>query len=43
MYLLGYADGSPLLEIAEKIGAPAWELGDTVEKLVSHGLLSLES
>lgn len=43
MNLLGYADGSPLLEIAEKIGAPAWELGDTVEKLVSHGLLSLES
>jgi aminopeptidase-like protein len=40
--LLAYADGSPLLEIAEKIGAPAWELGDTVEMLVTHGLLSLD-
>jgi len=43
MNLLAYADGSPLLDIAEKIGVPAWELSDTVEKLVSHGLLSSEN
>ena len=40
--LLAYADGSFLLDIAETIGVPAWELADVAKILVTHGLLSIE-
>ncbi|MDG1203244.1 MAG: DUF4910 domain-containing protein [SAR86 cluster bacterium] len=41
MDFITYADGKiDLLEIAEKINAPVWELYEIVEKLVQHGLIS---
>ena len=40
MDFITYADGKiDLLEIAEKINAPVWELYEIVEKLVQHGLI----
>ena len=42
MDFITYADGKiDLLEIAEKINAPVWELYEIVEKLVQHGLISV--
>jgi len=41
MDFITYADGKiDLLEIAEKINAPVWELYEIVETLVQHGLIS---
>ena len=40
MNILAYADGGSLLEIAENINAPAWELGEIISKLVEHNLLT---
>jgi aminopeptidase-like protein len=41
MDFITYADGSiDLLEIAEKINIPIWELYEIVEILVDHGLIS---
>ena len=38
--LLAYSDGSiDLIEIAEKIDTPIWELYEMLQKLISHGLL----
>ena len=43
MNLLAYADGSrTLLEIADLIGEPVWELRPVCERLVSHGLLAVQ-
>lgn len=40
MNLLAYCDGSEdLLAVAERIGQPLWQLGDTIEALKTHGLL----
>ncbi|MEL4178524.1 DUF4910 domain-containing protein [Roseateles sp. PN1] len=40
MNLLAYCDGSEsLLEVAERIGRPIWELGPVVSQLKQHGLL----
>ena len=40
MNLIVYADGKrTLLEIAEKIGTPAWELTPIIEELKREGLL----
>ena len=40
MDLLTYSDGAmDLIEIAEKIGVPIWELYEIVNSLVAHGLL----
>jgi aminopeptidase-like protein len=40
MHLLAYADGNrSLLEIAEKIGEPMWELIPIAERLLAEGLL----
>ena len=42
MNLITWSDGSrSLLEIAELCSAPIWDLYDSVEKLVKHGLLQL--
>ena len=39
--LLSFCDGEhSLLDIAEKINVPAWELYELVEKLISHDLIS---
>jgi aminopeptidase-like protein len=44
MNLLAYADGSlSLLEIAERIGEPMWELLPIVDRLAESGLLSSNS
>ena len=44
MNLIAYCDGAhSLLEIAEKIGAPMWELIPIAEKLKEHGLLAARS
>ena len=44
MNLLAYADGQrTLLEIAEKIESPMWELVPIVEQLLEHQLLELSS
>ena len=40
MNILSYADGRSLLEIAEKINAPVWELGEVITKLLEHNLLT---
>ncbi len=41
MDFITYADGKiDLLEIAEKINVPVWDLYEIVEKLVQHGLIS---
>ena len=41
MDFITYADGTiDLLEIAEKINIPIWELYEIVEILVDHGLIS---
>jgi len=38
--LLAYSDGSiDLIEIAEKIDTPIWELYEMLQQLISHGLL----
>ncbi|MQF70506.1 DUF4910 domain-containing protein [SAR202 cluster bacterium AD-812-D07_MRT_10900m] len=37
--LVAYADGSSLLEIAENIGVPIWDLENLVSELVDHVLL----
>lgn len=43
MNLLAYADGtSSLLQIAERIGEPMWELLPIVERLAEAGLLAME-
>jgi aminopeptidase-like protein len=43
MDLLAYSDGSrSLLEIADRIGRPMWELFELVDQLAEHGLLRLE-
>jgi aminopeptidase-like protein len=42
MNLLSYCDGDrSLLEIADLIGEPVWELRELVEQLLSHDLLTL--
>ena len=41
MNLLSFCDGGhSLLEIAEKINVPAWDLYELVEKLILHDLIS---
>lgn len=41
MDFITYADGKiDLLEIAEKINVPVWDLYEIVQKLVQHGLIS---
>jgi len=41
--LLSEADGTrSLLEIADRMGRPVWELAPWVEPLRAHGLLSVE-
>ena len=40
MDFISWCDGDhSLIDIAEKIGQPAWELYEIVDKLESHGLL----
>jgi aminopeptidase-like protein len=40
MNFISYCDGEhSLIDVAEKIGKPAWELYEIVDKLKSHGLL----
>ena len=40
MNLIAYSDGNlTLLEIADRIGEPLWELIPIVKKLISHDLL----
>jgi len=42
MNILAYCDGNnDLIEVAELIKKPAWELYDTVGKLKAHGLLKV--
>lgn len=41
--LLAYADGSELLEIANTLDVPIWDLYDVVEKLKSENLIESES
>jgi aminopeptidase-like protein len=44
MNLIAYCDGSSsLLEIAERIGQPMWELLPLVERLSEFGLLRSQS
>jgi aminopeptidase-like protein len=39
--LLSFCDGEhSLLDIAEKLSLPAWDLYEIIEKLVSHDLIS---
>jgi aminopeptidase-like protein len=41
MNLLSYCDGEhSLIDIAEKINLPAWDLYETIETLISHNLIS---
>ncbi len=41
MNLLSFCDGEhSLLDIAEKINVPAWQLYETVEKLILQDLIS---
>jgi aminopeptidase-like protein len=42
MNLIAYADGrNSLIEIAEKIGVPVWELYDHLRRLKDEGLMTL--
>jgi aminopeptidase-like protein len=42
MNLITYCDGTrTLLEIAEKIGAPAWELRPILDRLAAHDLVEI--
>lgn len=44
MNLIAYADGTrTLLEIAELINAPAWELKPTIDMLAGMGVLKIEA
>ena len=42
MNLISFCDGSSsLLDIAEILGAPVWDLYDLIDTLVSHNLLEV--
>ena len=40
MDILGYADGRDLLEIAEIVGEPIWDLAAKVARLEQKGLVT---